>query len=213
MGSGCKGSLLVENRRLLRAFRRGDTVALERVYRAYAPHVSRYLARAFRSCAPDVESVHQETFLRAFAPRARRAYDGRRPYEAYLNRVARSAVVDALRSSGGPPLQAPALDADAAAGWELLTPEQHLLAKEVQTLVRCFLQGLDEDARRFAAVRFTDGLSQERTAAALGLSRQEARTREARLRLRLWTFLSARGWFDAGGASAGERPGALTRRR
>ncbi len=210
MGRGCAGSLLVEDRQLLRAFRRGDTVALERVYRAYAPHVARYLARTFASlargpqgAAADLESAHQETFLRAFAPRARQAYDGQRPYEAYLNSVARSAAVDGLRSSGESSRQARALEGSELPDWEpqeSMTPERHVLAEEARALVRRFLDALDEDERSFADARFVEGLSQERAAAALGLSRQEARTRETRLRLRLRAFLSVQGWFDTGGA-------------
>lgn len=210
MGRGRAGSLLVEDRQLLREFRRGDTEALERVYRAYAPQVARYLSRTFASrsrgggAVADLESAHQETFLRAFAPRARQAYDGQRPYEAYLNRVAHSAAVDALRSSGESTLQSLALEGSEPPGWEpqeSTTPEREVLAGEAQVLVRRFLETLDEDARRFADARFVEGLSQERTAAALGLSRQEARTREARLRLRLRTFLTAQGWFDTGGTT------------
>ncbi|XXF78501.1 sigma-70 family RNA polymerase sigma factor [Myxococcaceae bacterium GXIMD 01537] len=189
-------SLLAEDRRLLREFRRGDGAALARVYRAYGPHVARYLARRFASGGTanraltgplDLEAARQETFLRAFSARARQAYDGRRPFEAWLNGVARSAAVDALRAAfraARPEWRPP----------ECLTPEEEALREETRALVRRFLASLEAPVRRFVVLRFEEGLSQERAGAALGLSRQQARTREAQVRGALRRFLAREGW-------------------
>lgn len=202
------GSLLVKDRRLLRAFRRGEARALEQVYRAYAPHVARYIACSFaaqarrtRSAgAQDLEATHQETFLRAFSPRVRHAYDGRRPYEAYLNVMARSVAMDALRSARRRARVSASLEVEGELGGSLvepLTPEQSALQAERRALVRRFLELQAPGDRHLAELRFVEGLSQERVAAALGLSRQEVRTREARLRRALCHFLAAEGWLDA----------------
>lgn len=194
-------SLLVKDRRLLRAFRRGEAKALEQVYRAYAPHVARYIAGSFATQAGrtrfagarDLEATHQETFLRAFSPRLRQAYDGRRPYEAFLNVVARSVALDALRSARRSARGAASVEEGEV---EPLTPEQYALQEERRVLVRRFLGAQAPGDRRIARLRFVEGLSQERVAAALGLSRQEVRTREARLRRALCCFLAAEGWLD-----------------
>lgn len=194
-----RDSLLVKDRRLLRAFRRGEAKALEQVYRAYAPHVARYIACSFASKAQrtrffgaqDLEATHQETFLRAFSPRLRQAYDGRRPYEAFLNAMARSVTLDALRSARRRAREAESLEEMEV---DTRTPEQYALQEEQRVLVRRFLEAQAPGDRRIAGLRFVEGLSQERVAAALGLSRQEVRTREAHMRRALRCFLAAEGW-------------------
>lgn len=202
-------SLLEHDPELLESFRRGEPAALTRVYQAYSAHVARFLSRTYvaRGAAGlarvgplDLEAAHQETFVRAFREQARRDYDGVRPYEAWLNALARQAAVDVLRAAGRIAREAVPLD-DTPLAERLATdspsPEDRALEAETRELVRRFLSGLDAAGRRFAELRFVQGLSQERTGAALGLSRQEARTREAKLRRALLEFLSAEGWLTS----------------
>ncbi|MCP3136581.1 RNA polymerase sigma factor [Pyxidicoccus xibeiensis] len=208
-------SLLPDDTVLLDAFRRGEPAALARVYQGYSAHVARFLSRTHVARGPagfarvgplDLEAAHQETFVRAFREQARRDYDGVRPYEAWLNAMARQAAVDVLRAAGRIAREAVPLD-DAPLVERLATdgpsPEDRALESETRALVRRFLDGLDDAGRRFADLRFVQGLSQERSGAALGLSRQEARTREAKLRRALLDFLSAEGWLTS------DEPGAL----
>ena len=209
-----------EDRALLAAFRRGDRAALTRVYRAYSPRVLNYLSRGFRVRADgatgsarvgplDLDAAHQETFIRAFSDHVRHAYDGLRPYEGFLLAIARSAAVDTLRASGklarsSVPLdEAPELQSLAA---EHVSPEDSALEAELRALVGGFLARLSPEERRFADLRFVDCLSQEVAGAALGLSRQEARTREARLKRALLEFLEAEGWME-GSRAPGEASG------
>jgi RNA polymerase sigma-70 factor (ECF subfamily) len=202
-------SLLEQDAVLLEAFRRGDPAALTRVYQTYSAHVARFLSRTYVARGPaglarvgplDLEAAHQETFVRAFREQARRDYDGERPFEAWLNALARQAAVDVLRAAGRIAQQAVPLD-DTPLVERLATdspsPEDRALEAETRALVRRFLDGLDEVGRHFADLRFVQGLSQERTGAALGLSRQEARTREAKLRRALMDHLSAAGWLTS----------------
>lgn len=202
-------SLLEHDAELLESFRRGEPAALERVYHAYSDHVARFLSRTYVARGPagrarvgplDLEAAHQETFVRAFREQARRDYDGVRPYEAWLNALARQAAVDVLRAAGRIAREAVPLD-DTPILERLATdgpsPEDRALEAETRELVRRFLGGLEDAGRRFAELRFVQGLSQERTGAALGLSRQEARTREAKLRRALMDFLSAEGWLTS----------------
>ena len=205
-------ALLPHDRSLLTAFRRGEHEALTRVYRAYSPRVLGFLSRGFGVRADgwtsiahvgplDLEAAHQETFIRAFSERARLAYDGLRPFEGFLFALARSAAVDTLRAVGklarnSVPLDdVPELRSLAA---EQASPEDSTLESELRTLVGQFLAGLSALERRFAELRFVERRSQEQAGGALGLSRQEARTREARLRRALIDFLESQGWIEAG---------------
>jgi RNA polymerase sigma-70 factor (ECF subfamily) len=195
---------------LLAGFRRGDRDALTRVYRAYSPRVLRYLSSGFhvridltariaRVGPLDLEAAHQETFLRVFSESARLAYDGLRPFEGFLLAIARSAAVDILRSAGklsrsSIPLEdVPELGALAS---ELASPEDAALEAELRALVGRFLSGLLPTERHFAELRFVERLSQERAGAELGLTRQEVRTREVRLKRALLEYLEAEGWLD-----------------
>ena len=99
------------DRATLEAFRRGEAAVLTQVYRTYSPEVVRYLSRRFLvrteastrpvSLTPlDLESAHQETFVRAFRPPMRMAYDGVRPYLGFLLTIANSTAIDLMRASG-----------------------------------------------------------------------------------------------------------------
>ena len=79
---------------------------------------------------------------------------------------------------------------------EQASPEDAALEGEVKALVGRFLSGLSPIERRFADLRFVERLSQERAGAELGLSRQEVRTREVRIKQALVEFLEAEGWLD-----------------
>jgi len=210
------------DRALLDAFRRGDRAALTRVYRAYSPRVLAYLSRGFRVRSDvgqgtgrvgplDLDAAHQETFVRAFSERVRQAYDGLRPYDGFLFAIARTAAVDTLRAAGKLARSAVSLD-DApelqSLAAEHASPEDSALESEMRALVAQFLSRLSPEERRFADLRFVERESQEQAGAALGLSRQEARTREARLKRALAEFLAAEGWMDGGGRRpSGSGPG------
>jgi RNA polymerase sigma-70 factor, ECF subfamily len=195
---------------LLASYRRGDRDALNRVYRAYSPRVLRYLSHGFRvrietmsrlaRVGPlDLDAAHQETFLRAFSERARLAYDGLRPFEGFLLAIARSAAVDTLRAAGKLSRSSIPLEDFSEVGSiasEQPSPEDAALEGELHALVDRFLSQLSPTERRFADLRFIERRSQERAGAQLGLSRQEARTRELRLKRALLEFLQAEGWLD-----------------
>jgi len=203
-------ALLPGDSALLARYRRGDREVLTKLYRAYSPRVLRYLSNGFRvrvdmtsriaRVGPlDLEAAHQDTFLRAFSERARHAYDGLRPFEGFLLAIARSAAVDVLRAAGKLSRSSIALDdvseLDSIAA-EQASPEDAALEGEVKALVGRFLSGLSPIERRFADLRFVERLSQERAGAELGLSRQEVRTREVRIKQALVEFLEAEGWLD-----------------
>ncbi|WP_224368776.1 RNA polymerase sigma factor [Hyalangium versicolor] len=204
-----------DDRSILEAFRRGDSSVLTQVYRAYSPEVLRYLSRRFAvrtgenpqwvGLSPlDLDAAHQETFVRAFRPSLRQAYDGVRPYVGFLLTVARSAAIDLMRASGRISREAVPME-DTSELRHLATegrsPEEVALEAEVRTLVRSFLEGLSPETRALAQLRFMEELSQESAAERLGLTRAELRVRERHLRTQFTEYLTASGWLETGPAS------------
>ena len=198
------------DRSILEAFRRGDPSVLTQVYRTYSPDVLRFLSQRFTvrgaqstyavALPPlDLDSAHQETFVRAFRPPMRQAYDGVRPYLGFLLTVARTTAIDLMRASGRigreavPIEDAPELQQLPMGG---RSPEEEALDSEVRTLVRRFLEGLTEEAQALARLRFMEGISQEAVAERLNLTRGEVRVRERRLRAQFTEHLKASGWLD-----------------
>jgi DNA-directed RNA polymerase specialized sigma24 family protein len=92
----------------LAPFHRGDERVLEEVYWAYCQRVeavARHGSILLRSGGrvrgiDDVEDLVNETFARAFTDRARKSYDGKRPYGPYLAAIARNLLVDEARRRG-----------------------------------------------------------------------------------------------------------------
>jgi len=207
-------TLLAENRDLLDAFRRGEEGALIRVYDHYAEEVARFLTVGFRvrsSQGPsrmrlsplDMEGALQETFVRAFAPSARAAYDGLRPFRNWLFSLARLAAIDTLRAANriardAVPLEDEAQDLASSGP----SPEDDLLDGELRRLVQGFLAGLPVADGAIARDRFIDGLSQETVAERLGLTRSRLRTREGAIRSAFLRYLSDSGWLAAGSLPA-----------
>lgn len=146
----------------------------------------------------DVDTAVLDTFERAFEPRARLAYDGLRPFRAFLLGIARNVLLERLRVDelSRSRFEVVALDAeDPAPG-----PEQRLVDAELTGLLTGFAGTLRADDRALFAARFEAGVSQEEAAAALGVSRGKVRRREERLRVRLLAHLEAHGYFQRNAA-------------
>ena len=226
--------LLTDDRALLDGFRRGDKAALLAVYRHYVADVTRFLTRgftfesqgrasAFRGFAGgyEVEAAVQEIFRRAFEDKARLAYDGLRPYRPYLLRIARNAVLNDLKAKQpilfryrqGRPV---VLDAPTEAEEALeriavaeRSQEQRLEAEEVARLVAAFKASLSERERGVFQQRFEGGLSAEKAAQALGLTRSQIRTTEDKLRQRFLAHMQAAGYLEHYGRAALGKEGAV----
>ena len=189
---------------LLRGFRAGEPAALREVYDLHAPAIATALRRGFTFSASgqthrfvgygsafELHDVLHETFVRAFAPEARARYDGIRPYAPYLQAIARNLVLRAFRSRE---VLFPVLPEDHPSGVsEAPSPEQSLADAQVRELVRSFLEHLPPADQDLLHRRFTLGQSQRDVAEALGLGRQQVRSREDKLRRQLIHFLHDRG--------------------
>ena len=200
---------------MLEEYRRGDRATLEALYRHCSPMVLRALsfgfgvrnkgARGTLQVSPlDLDAAHQETFVRVFGESARLHYDGLKPFEPYVLAIARSAAIDVLRAQGKVHSETIALgdlDTDQTLVDPGASPEMLALQAEAEAVVRGFLATLTPGDLRFATARFIDGLSQEGAGALCGLSRQEARTKEAKLKAACLSHLRQQGFLDGAAAA------------
>lgn len=195
---------LCQDRAWLQGYRNGDQAALERVFRAYAPlvfHVLRHgvntgaSGRVYLGDAHQEDDVVQDTFIRLFSPATRARYDGLRPFGALVRVVARSALLDHLRKRRREALhvsdEMEDVDARVAADWTPGTPlpDQAALSAQEQQGARTFLEALPEEDRDLLRLRFEQGLTQQQAAEKLGISRQNLRTLEEKLRRKIMDFL------------------------
>jgi RNA polymerase sigma factor (sigma-70 family) len=175
----------------LQRFRDGDRSALELVYRAYREKITAIVRQRVRlygctrpgGSSPEViGDLVQDIFVRAFAPRARRAFDGVRDYGPYLFALARNVLVDWARCKGREvPTDGPVMETLANARAETAVDEQSQDPRLDAVVASC-LEGLDPTLRAVHERRYRQGLSQQQAAQALGVSRQSLRTLESRLR-------------------------------
>jgi RNA polymerase sigma-70 factor (ECF subfamily) len=193
----------------LRRFRDGAPDVLAEVFRAHAERLARMLrAAAFHGRgfahlrgALEVENAVLETFARAFEPRARLAYDGVRPYAAFLMGIARNVVLEQARSREvavglEPAGEVAALDWDSGMVGEGGDLARELEDREVEALLLDFKEGLNPEERQLFELRFTEGLAQESAAEKVGLTRIQVRRREKGLKQRLLGFLQERGYLQ-----------------
>jgi RNA polymerase sigma factor (sigma-70 family) len=183
------GSLFDCRSDLLRRFRAGDQAALDLVYRTYLSRVTAIVRSGLRwsrggACRPPVwaamDLVH-DVYLRAFAPAARMSFDGLRDYGPYLFAVARNVMIDwARREDREIPTDWQHMETLAEAVAETRSPDPHG-DPQLSWVVRRYLDELEPALRAVHDVRYQRGLSQREAAQAIGLSRQELRTLEARL--------------------------------
>lgn len=191
-------------RELLDAFRRGERSALGEVYAAYVGEVGRLLQRGCRlgggHSVPGVRDPQrhrdllQETFLKAFAPAARQAYDGLRDYRPYLLRIARNLLVDEARTGGRlVPVEDPMGEV------EILdeAPEETMEWRRLRAATLQYCAGIAGPLRDFVRLRFEEDLSQRDVAEKLSVTRRQVRTWEDQVREGLRRHLEEcerRGW-------------------
>ena len=203
--------MLEADRAWLDGFRRGTKDALTRVLDSYLDDVARTIrmgvmvmvdGRPVRLGAnlaePDVEALVQETFARAFAPKARLAYDGVRPYGAYLATIARNLVVDVGRAQ----VREARVDMDVGL-LEASTPDPARVAeeRELSRLVGEFQAGLTEPDKTVFRLRLVEEKTYTDTGSAAGLTEMQVRRRAVKMQQALLDFLRGHGFLrDTGRA-------------
>lgn len=215
-GEGPPG--LESDRALLDAFRKGDRGALARVFDLYADDVVRTIragvtvkvdgasVRVGKGIPEaDVEALVQETFARAFAPSARDAYDGIRPYGAYLSTIARNLVVDRGRELVRVSRRvAGKVDVDTVADDEAADPAWRIEEEQLHGVVKAYQEKLAEPDKSIFRLRYEEQMSHPQTAKALGLSEVTVRRRDTRLRAALLDALRAAGFLRDAKVSIGQ---------
>jgi RNA polymerase sigma-70 factor (ECF subfamily) len=186
-------SLLEQDRDLLTRFRDGEHGALEQVYWAYVDKVESIVRFGFllsgkqvrvggvQPGSAEVADLVQDVFIKAFSRASRLAYDGLRPFGPYLFTIARNVLVDWGRRSGR---EIPMDAAELQSSLERTADGDDASYADVDTVrtVEGYIQGLPPDLRAVHDERYVRGRSQREAADALGISRQNLRTLEARLR-------------------------------
>lgn len=200
---------LHEDRAFLDAFRRGERDALARVFALYVADVTTTLragvavdvdGQRVRLAAglpeSEIEVMIQDTFLRAFTPSARAAYDGLRPFGAYLATIARNLLIDRGRrllreTRTMVPLQSADLPEPDAAdpAWQVEEAQLKIILDKLKA-------ELPEDQRAVFACRFEQQLSIRETAKALGLTIIVVRRRDTRLRAHVLAVLRTHGYLE-----------------
>ena len=180
-------ALLEEDPALLVGLREGRREALERIYRAYARPVERYLHALARASGADrvvgaglIADLVQEVFTRAFSADTRLRYDGRRDFGQYVAGIARNCFIDALRARKREvPTDPGALPPDLEGA--IREPEEGYDRRTLSVLA-AYLAGLPAELALTYQQRFVLDRTQEEASAALGISRRTLRTRERQLR-------------------------------
>jgi RNA polymerase sigma factor (sigma-70 family) len=197
LGTGV--TIFDNNRDLLDRFRRGDRAALAEVYYRYVDDVATLARRGFtiesighvyvRGVSGDAErEIVQETFARAFAEKARVAFNGIDPYRPYLMRIAKNLLIDRFRAGSKQEVE---LDDNAA--FELGEEPVDLDWEQRRTATVEYLATLAPEMRQIVRLRFEDELSQDDVAAKVGCSRRRVRTLEAKAQKELRKWLHKRG--------------------
>jgi RNA polymerase sigma factor (sigma-70 family) len=211
------------DRALLDAFRRGERAALTQVFRAYIDDVAATVRAGVVVVSEsgqrtrvgtgmpehEVEALIQETFARAFMDKARAAYDGLRPYGAYLATIARNLVIDRERARRRDNIAA-VEDLTVFAADERTDPGFRLEEQQLGAVVNSVKKRLGEPDLSIFKLRFEERESCRAIASALGLSEIVVRRRDARLRRTLLRALQSGGFLEHAQLSIADR---LLRRR
>ncbi len=126
------------------------------------------------------QDLVQDVFERAFLPRSRAAFDGERPYGPFLGRLTRNLLIDWARKRGR---EIPVAEIDCLA--EEGCPPANPTSEgdpETMAVVEGYVSGLATELRRVHEARYVLALTQEDACDRLGLTRQQLRTLEKRLR-------------------------------
>lgn len=195
--------IFLNDRPLLERFRHGVASALSRVYEFYLDDVIRLVRFGFVSGAARVSGEPErakqldfahDVFTKAFEPRARDGYDGLRPYRPYLLRIGKNLLIDRARRAGREVgLEDVDLDDDSVAAPEdERSREEQLHFDRLRAATLEYLEGCDDELRRFVSLRFEGRTSQYEVAREMGITRRRARTLEKRAREGLRTYLEER---------------------
>ncbi len=146
----------------------------------------------------DVEVLIQETFLRAFAESTRLAYDGLRPFGAYLATIARNLMIDRGRRLLREGRTIVALDpyVERTAEADAPDPAWQVEEEQLKKILDEVKRALTPEDRVVFECRFERQLSIRDAAKELGLTPIVLRRRDTRLRAHVLTILRGHGYLE-----------------
>lgn len=186
---------------LLRAFREGDRKVLRDVYAAYGEVVHRYCRERLKG-ASDARDLTQEVFITAFKDDARMRFSGLSSFQGFLLGIAKNLLLhrfraDRVREAGAEQLTAESGGAEPS---EPPSVDRHLEEEAVDKLLASFVAELDERERRFFQEHMASRPPRRQTAEKLGMSEDQVRYLEKKLKEKAVEFLKRVGYLDVAGA-------------
>jgi RNA polymerase sigma-70 factor (ECF subfamily) len=171
-----------EDSELVERARRGEAAAYEELVHRYQGIAVR-TAFVIAGTAAEAEDAAQEAFVKAH--RALHRFRVGEPFRPWLLRIVANEARNRRRSAGRRAALALRAAAQEAPGEAAPSPEGALLAAEERGALLAAVNALREDDRRVLACRFFLELSEEETAAALGVRRGTVKSRTHRALERL----------------------------
>ena len=167
---------------LVERARRGDLEAWETLVRTYQSIAFR-TAYVLAGNAADAEEAAQDGFVKA--QRALGRFRRGAPLRPWLLRIVANEARNRRRSAGRRELLALRAAAESRSGGAVPSPEAALVAREDQERLLAAVERLPDGHRDAIACRYFLELSEEETAAALGVRRGTVKSRLARALARL----------------------------
>ena len=181
-----------EDKRLVLAFKGGDTGSYDAIYLRHADTVRRVCRRMLVN-KQDADEAFQETFLKVY--RALGRFNGRYQLGAWITRIATNVCLDHIRSKTRHPVVAvepDSLDVDleSAVAVEHSDPEYQMIRRQESRHVRRVLEKLPPTHRAAIILRDFECLSYAEVAEALDISESQTKALIHRARKsfkRTWT--------------------------
>jgi RNA polymerase sigma factor (sigma-70 family) len=167
---------------LVERARRGDVAAYEELVQTYQGIAFR-TAYLIAGTAADAEDAAQEGFVKAY--RALGRFRPGAPFRPWLLQIVANEARNRRRSAGRRAALALRAAAAEPSGDAAPSPEAALVASERRRELLAALERLREEERLVLACRFFLDLSEEETAAALGVRRGTVKSRQSRALARL----------------------------
>ncbi len=185
-------------------YRRGDPEALRSVYRHYAPVVYGYLHRKTQSAADSRDLAH-EVFEVAFKPRTRARFAAASSLETYVVGIAKNVLMHHLRSQRVEAAAADRIAGEAASCEADAVSADDLAARaDASRVLHGLLSELSERERAFFVGHMMERPPRRVTAERFGISEDQVRYLETRLRARALGYLRRIGYLES-------KPGSPTR--
>lgn len=177
----------VEETRLVDAAQRGDERAYEELVRMYTDLAFR-TAYLFTGSASDAEEAAQDGFVKAW--RALGRFRRGAPFRPWLLQIVANEARNRRRSAGRRTRLALRAADETRSGDAAPSPEASVLADEQRSALLAAVEALPDDARDTVVCRYFLDLSEEETAAVLGVPHGTVKSRVSRALVRL------RGTYD-----------------